>query len=143
MIKFKVILLVLILNSFLSCKTRKNEVLRTEYEKILNCYDNWNYKDLEQNDTLRVLYFQGCTSHSIIYNPNLIIGVNAIGDTIGIIEKDFKGILQKDTIIYVQPQKWIEEQKKSYHLAFKMGANSYENNLLCNVKIIYYCKIIP
>jgi len=72
------------------------------------------------------------------FYPNFIIGVTANSDTIGIIDKDFNGTINKNDKISVSPAIWSEEDKELIKPLFTVFKKTKENNLCCSVKIIYY-----
>jgi hypothetical protein len=113
-----------------------------ESSKLTECRNKWSYKDLSKEMGVRVLLFtEKEITHGYI-SSNFIIGVSSNLDTIGFMDKDFEGRLKKNDLINLLPFQWSEMDKEKYIVGFRIHKNVMDNNLYCNVKTIYRCRIV-
>ena len=118
------------------------KVSRTpEKNKIAKCYESWQYEDLQSGQHLSVLLHNPKLNRGIQSYPNFIIGVNAQGDTIAILDKDYAGKLGYGDQINVSPHKWTDVEKKVKKPLFTLRKKSEENDLYCMVKTVFYGKV--
>ena len=112
-----------------------------EKQKVETYRDRWKFIDLTETIELKVLLFNKKRHYDLSVFPNFVIGVTANSDTIGIVDKEFSGILNQNEKISVSPALWTEEDKQLYFPALTIYPNSNDNNLHCSVKKIFYGKI--
>ncbi|MEO8146224.1 MAG: hypothetical protein ABI723_01240 [Bacteroidia bacterium] len=90
---------------------------------------------------LKVLLYLEKFHYDVSSFPNFIIGVTMNSDTVGIIDKDFDGIINKNEKITVSPQVWTDTDKEILKPVFWVNKKSKINDLQCSVKRVYYGRI--
>ena len=72
---------------------------------------------------------------------NIIIGQNSKGEIIGIVDKEFDGIVENEEVITVIPDNWSQGEKENLHPVFFVSLDSKNNDLQCKVRNVYYGRI--
>lgn len=123
------------------CVMNKKAYWETEKEKVSNCYKSWKYEDLQTEQQIKLLLYNPKHSQDIYSYPNFLIGINAKGDTIAIIDKDFEGKLSQGDMITVEPHEWTEAENAIKKPLLTVRKKSSENKLYCSVSIVFYGRI--
>lgn len=138
---FALFFFILILGGCISIRW-STKPLSANDKKILSCYDNWTYKNLDSSIHLITLLFQKKSNYDINFYPNLIIGVTQSGDTISVEDKEFTGKLIVGDKIKIDPTIWTKLEKQSYLPLYTIYSHKTANHLICSVKIAYYGQIV-
>ena len=59
----------------------------------------------------------------------------------GLVDKDFRGKIKVNEIIVALPSAWADDIKSTYPIPLTIGPEKV-NKLFCQVKVVYYGKII-
>jgi hypothetical protein len=117
-----------------------------EYEKVERCRNDWTFSNLHDTLEISLLIQDKKGNYDMVSWPNLFIGINPTGDTLGIVDYDCEKIFRKRDIIRFLPSnrdtsilavldsRWDEP-------VFRVSKKSKENDLYCSVKIIYFGKV--
>lgn len=142
MSKLNSVLFLIVCLIFISCfKYNSKKIINQEYDKIKKCRDNWLYEDLKERKELKVLLFDKKMYFHNHYFPNFIIGVTSTNDTMAILDMKFEGLINKSSLIIAEPHQWSNEEKEEHPPVFIVHKKPEEDDLLCRVKYVYYCKI--
>jgi len=136
----KIIYLLILIFGMTGCKShllRSKKYWDTEKQKMEICRKSWKFMDLTEKIELKVLLFNKKRQFDLSVFPNFVIGVTANSDTIGIIDKDFSGIINRNEKTTVSPAMWTEEEMQLYVPSFSVYPNSNDNDLHCSVKKIF------
>jgi hypothetical protein len=139
--KFRIFYNFFLLIFISSCGLFHKNYWNKEQLKIKSCFNQWNYEDLKLESKMKVLLFNSGFDYDISSYPNLVIGIIESGDTIGILDMDFKGGIKKGDLIKVYPLSWTDDEKEIKKPSFTVSKNHKDNDLYCKVKIIYYGRI--
>lgn len=120
--------------------------LRVEYQKVDECRSKWKYASLPQKTTLTILLHNEKGRHSLVSWPNLFIGIDSKGDTIGVL--DYKTELEYKVGEQLTFLPLPKEDSLFYVSIGLMGSplfvvhkRSSENDLYCSVDLIYDGKL--
>jgi len=134
-------ILVLFFSFSTGCTFYSKYPSEVEVKRLIECQKRWRYKDLDKDQEITVLLFQGKSNFDIYTYPNLIIGVTALNDTVGILDKDFSEPLISGDRITLTADNWSEREKEILKPLFTVHKNSIENDLFCKVSTVFYGKI--
>jgi hypothetical protein len=137
----KYVIIILSLFLFLtSCLSINPKRTMKQIGKVKDCRKNWIYKDLENDLQVKVLLFDKMYSYDLLTFPNFIIGTTISGDTIGILDNEYKSIVKKGENITILAEKW-RDNKNEREPVFHVYPQKKYNDILCSVKRVYYGKI--
>ncbi len=124
----------------LGCQTQ--QFYNSEFERIDQCQNKWTYKDLENNLQIKAIYYLPMSHFDIVTFPNFVIGITANNDTIGVVDKNYKGTINKNDLITIGSSKWSDEEKRSLKPKILISKRKNENSIYCKLNLVYYGKII-
>lgn len=137
--------LVLFFATFLYGCTDYKKGKRLLPQDFFDCYQKWELIDLSSDIEIKTLDFSPQTKYHWTRSANLLIGVNLSSpnkDTIGILDKEFTGKINKNVLIKISSGIWSDEDKKRYIVPHGFNSNYKDYILMCSVKKVYYGKII-
>lgn len=123
------------------CHINKTTYWETEKIKVSNCYNSWIYEDLQTEQRIKVLLYNPKYSHDLFTYPNFLIGENTNGDTVALLDKDFKGIILPGDIVAIKPRKWSDGEKTINKPLLTIREKSSENKLYCIISTVYFGEI--
>lgn len=118
--------------------------METERGYVKDCQSQWNYLDLKDTLTIKIIYFHEQWGHSLVHFPNFFIGINPESDTIGIIDYDFDGNIELGSRIRFEPGKSRMTDKSGFvghKPALSVSAKRKHNKINCNIKNVYYATL--
>ncbi len=123
------------------CSIHSRKFIKIEHDRISPCRDNWVYKDLESETQLKVLIFENQFRVCLSFYPSMVIGILNSGDTVAVLDKDFKGKINKNDKIKLKSSTWDLNDKENIKAPFFITKKVKENDLFCIVKTVYYAQI--
>ncbi len=141
--------IILISTTFLfGCKSSSSLSEKESAEKIRveQCRKSWNYDSLQNETSIKVLFQDKKGRYDLVTWPNFFIGIDLVGDTIGIIEYDTELEFKKGRLVTFLPAKRkssISEilDSEMDEPVFRVRKKASENDLYCAVSMIYYGKL--
>lgn len=126
---------------FSGCYLRSKKFWAREEAKIEQCRGQWKFSDLSETQDLKVLLFRDRFYFDVNLFPAFIIGVTSNSDTVGVVDKDFEGILKIGQQITISPAGWTPSEKETIRPVYSVYPKSKTNDLHCAAKEIFYAKI--
>ena len=140
-----IILSIILICSFNSCRKSKTITKEdTEFEKVERCRDKWKYGSFKGILKIRLLRLEPKGRYDLTTWPNFFIGIDSLGDTVGVIEYYTDRKCEMGEIINFSPSKKkqpISEELQSFEQdipVFHVNKKPEDNDLYCAIKIIYY-----
>lgn len=136
--KNRILVICVIINLYGCTQYKKGK--RLVAQDFFDCYQKWELLDLRTDIEIKTLDFSPQTQYHWSRTANLIIGINlssADKDTIGILDKDFKGEIKKNSLIKISSGSWSDEDKKSYMVPHGFNNKYKDYCLMCSVKKVY------
>lgn len=142
----RIIIFIFVLFIFCSCSANrllnnfKENYRMNEHSKIQKCSESWNYQDLEDVEKMKILIFNKSHRFDLLFFPNMFVGINSLGDTIGILDLDFKGDVKEGDSVSFKPVQWPEWDKKYPNSGVRIFPKKiqYKNKYYCSVRNVYF-----
>lgn len=111
-------------------------------EHMTKCRKLWKYQTAMDTFEIKVLQFSPSGHYSLAMWPNFVIGVAQVGDTVGLVDYNFKGELIEGTRLSFGPAEWSDVHLEHKYPAYRIFRKKELTNLNCAVSIVYLGEII-
>jgi hypothetical protein len=114
-----------------------------ERERIENCRRSWVLLDLTEPTTIELLLQDEKGRYHMSSWPNFYIGIDNIGDTIGLVEHISETRFKPGTILSFSEYEGHEDLSRVLTMtpALKISKKTKDNDLYCAVDKVYYAKL--
>lgn len=116
-----------------------------ELNRVTMCVDNWRCKDIGNKIVIRTILFNKLTTRTLVWNPNLLIGITNDNDTVAVCDGRYSGNVEIGTNVLVEPDSsWISKDNPTRPDALCYPLNKRGkrlNDLYCSIEVVYYGKI--
>lgn len=116
--------------------------MQQETKRVHSCREKWQYTDLEEEFKIKVLLFEPQSLYSISFHPNFFIRITELGDTLGVVDMDFKGCIDEGEILNIMPVLLSDIEKNNAYPLSIIYRDTRKNDLQCSIRKVYYGKII-
>ncbi|MDO1451566.1 hypothetical protein Q0590_35165 [Rhodocytophaga aerolata] len=146
--KTKLLVSIILLMS-ISCRGVHYQSVKdlAEKERVEACWNNWKVESTSDTLHLKLLMQDQKGRHGFVRWPNFFIGLDAMGDTIGIVEYNTTFIYKRGDTIQFKPSakkqspEALVDSEMDYPI-LRVSKKKKENDLYCSVKRIYYGELI-
>jgi len=117
--------------------------LNSEESRAKKCLENWEYGTFQDKLEITLIKQDSRIKYQHIRIPNLFIGSNPKGQTIGIIDYDTTKEFEQGTLLRFSPGKRPEPFHEQLDIPkLRVYEKSKHNDLYCEITKIYYGKMI-
>lgn len=131
----------LISSCFAKRKSVKEQRLIEEDKYVKNCREAWQYSDLRNEQCLEVVLFREASYISIVKRSSIFFCTNHFGDTLAVLDMDYKGDIKSGTKVVFEPYAWSDNQKKYIQPPYFYSIHRDFNEIFCAVTNVYYGKV--
>lgn len=125
----------------LGCSGMREKRWAERNARMEQCRARWTHELQKDTAMVRVIYFQATFPFDLVVFPNFIIGTDAKGDTIGLVDRETPAATElADTIRFV-PSEWTPAEMDSIRPAYQVFERKELNALYCAVKRVYHGRI--